>query len=197
VSLAARAVALFIVTNVDDLVLLTLFLGLAGPDRVARARVVTGQFLGFALILAASVGGALGAELLPSEVIPYLGLVPLLLGIWAGVQAYRTHGDLDDVGLPRARSAPGIGEVAAVTVANGADNLAVYVPAFAAVSARGIVASCAIFLVLVAVWCVAAQALASRPGIARAIARWGHVALPVVLVGLGLLILVEGGAFGL
>jgi cadmium resistance protein CadD (predicted permease) len=32
---------------------------------------------------------------------------------------------------------------------------------------------------------------------ARALSRWGHVLLPVVLVALGTVILVEGGAFGL
>ena len=36
----------------------------------------------------------------------------------------------------------------------------------------------------------------SRPG-PCALARWGHVLLPVVLVAIGLLILIEGGAFGL
>jgi cadmium resistance protein CadD (predicted permease) len=33
--------------------------------------------------------------------------------------------------------------------------------------------------------------------VARALARWGHIVLPVVLVGLGVAILIEGGAFGL
>ena len=38
---------------------------------------------------------------------------------------------------------------------------------------------------------------ATRPLVAHALARWGHVLLPAVLVGIGLLILIEGGAFGL
>ncbi|MEH0824372.1 MULTISPECIES: hypothetical protein [unclassified Micromonospora] len=33
--------------------------------------------------------------------------------------------------------------------------------------------------------------------IARTFSRWGHLILPIVLVGFGLTILVEGGAFGL
>ncbi|GAA3550304.1 hypothetical protein GCM10022222_37300 [Amycolatopsis ultiminotia] len=55
----------------------------------------------------------------------------------------------------------------------------------------------AVFLALVAVWCVVGRFFAARPVVARALARWGHVVLPVVLVGIGLLILIEGGAFGL
>ncbi|WP_337994023.1 hypothetical protein [Actinomycetospora lutea] len=50
---------------------------------------------------------------------------------------------------------------------------------------------------LVAVWVSAGRLPATRPPIARALARWGHVLLPVVLVGIGLVILIEGGASGL
>lgn len=55
----------------------------------------------------------------------------------------------------------------------------------------------AVFLVGVGVWCAAGWFLATRPLVAAALARWGHVVLPVVLIGIGLVILIEGGAFGL
>ncbi|TDD46616.1 cadmium transporter, partial [Nonomuraea terrae] len=55
----------------------------------------------------------------------------------------------------------------------------------------------AVFLVLIAVWCLAGRFFATRPFVARALSRWGHILLPVVLIALGVLILVEGGAFGL
>jgi cadmium resistance protein CadD (predicted permease) len=54
-----------------------------------------------------------------------------------------------------------------------------------------------VFLVLVGVWCAAGRFFATRPVIAQALSRWGHVLLPVVLICLGLLILIEFGAFGL
>ncbi|WP_431963546.1 cadmium resistance transporter [Nocardia sp. bgisy134] len=50
---------------------------------------------------------------------------------------------------------------------------------------------------MVAVWCFAGRLFASHPLIARSLSRWGHVIVPIVLIGLGLIILVEGGAFGL
>jgi len=53
--------------------------------------VVVGQYLGFGAILLASVVGALGAGLLPDELIPYLGLLPLLLGLRAAWQAWVSH----------------------------------------------------------------------------------------------------------
>ncbi|WP_232788806.1 hypothetical protein [Streptomyces odonnellii] len=40
-----------------------------------------------------------------------------------------------------------------------------------------------------------ARGLATRPVIVRVLARWGHIALALVLIAIGLLILIEGGAF--
>jgi cadmium resistance protein CadD (predicted permease) len=60
-------------------------------------------------------------------------------------------------------------EVAAVTFANGGDNIGVYVPVFATAGVDGI----------------------------SVLSRWGHILLPLVLIAIGLLILIEGGAFGL
>ena len=54
-----------------------------------------------------------------------------------------------------------------------------------------------VFLALLAVWCAAGLFFASRPLVARALSRWDHILLPVVLVGIGLIILIEGHAFGL
>lgn len=54
-----------------------------------------------------------------------------------------------------------------------------------------------VFLILVAVWCFAGRFFATRPVIAEAFSRWGHILLPLVLIAIGLLILIEGGAFGL
>jgi cadmium resistance protein CadD (predicted permease) len=88
-------------------------------------------------------------------------------------------------------------EVAAVTFANGGDNIGVYVPVFATADIGGMSVYAVVFLVLVAVWCFAGRFFATRPVIAKALSRWGHILLPLVLIGIGLLILVEGGAFGL
>jgi cadmium resistance protein CadD (predicted permease) len=188
---------MFAVTNIDDLLILALFFGQAVGHRGGTVRVVAGQYLGFGAILAASIIGALGAGLLPEPIIPYLGLLPLLLGIRAGVQAWRDRRDGGDDNAPTASDGPAVLAVAAVTLANGGDNIGVYVPVFANVGAGGLVVFAVVFLALVAVWCLAGRLLTAHPVIARALSRWGHVVLPVVLIGIGLLILVEGGASGL
>ena len=181
---------MFAVTNVDDLVVLALFFGQAAARRGGPARVVAGQYLGFGAILAASVAGALGAGFLPPAVVPYLGLLPLLLGLRAAWRTWR--GGADDEREATVEH-PGVLTVAAVTFANGGDNIGVYVPVFATAGAGTLIMFVVVFLVLAAVWCLVGRFLATRPSIASALARWGHVLLPLVLVGIGLAILLRLG----
>jgi cadmium resistance protein CadD (predicted permease) len=199
----SQATAVFAVTNVDDLVLLALFFARAGSRRAAVWRVVGGQYLGFAAILAVSVVGALGVGLLPEPVVAYLGLVPLLLGIRAAWRARPEAADDPDpdpdpdTDPTDADAGPTVPAVAAVTFANGGDNIGVYVPVLSTAGANGTVTYVVVFLVLTGLWCLAGRVLATRRPVARALARQGHLVLPVVLIALGIVILVQGGAFGL
>jgi cadmium resistance protein CadD (predicted permease) len=206
IRLIGQAIGLFAVTNIDDIVILALFFGQA-TGRTGVLRMVVGQYLGFAAILVASIVGALGAGLLPETAIPYLGLLPLVLGLRAAWNSWREHRSRDSAAADTAgrddgdsgpaASGPGAFTVAAVTLANGGDNIGVYVPVFATTGISGLLTYVLVFLVLVAAWCAAGYFFASRPIIAKALSRWDHILLPIVLIGIGLIILIEGDAFGL
>ncbi|GIM95228.1 cadmium resistance transporter [Paractinoplanes toevensis] len=189
-----QAAGLFAVTNIDDILILALFFAQGAGHRRTTRNITLGQYLGFTGIVAVAGAAAFGATLLPERFIPYLGLLPLILGIKAAVQAWRHRDDHEEE--ESRNGAPRILEVATVTFANGGDNIGVYVPVFATAGAGGMTVYVAVFLVLVALWVAAGRYFATRPLIARALGRWGHVLLPVVLIGIGLLILIEGGAFG-
>ena len=193
-SLLGQAAGMFAVTNIDDMLVLAVFFGQAAGHKAAAWRIVAGQYAGFVAILAASVLGALGAGLLPEAAIPYLGLLPLLLGIRAGWKVWgeRHAVDSDDAAETGNPVGPGILQVAAVTFANGGDNIGVYVPVFAVAGAAGMTAYVIVFLIGVALWCMAGRFLATRPLVAKALSRWGHLILPVVLIAIGLVILIEG-----
>lgn len=186
--LVGRAVGLFAVTNIDDILILALFFAQGAGRRGTLRSVATGQYLGFTGILVVAGAAAFGASFLPGAALPFLGLLPLALGVKAAVQAWRHRHDSGDE-RETVGGGPGALGVAAVTFANGGDNIGVYVPVFTTAGAGGTSVYVVVFLVLVAVWVAAGRYFATRPAVAELLSRWGHVLLPVVLIGLGLLIL--------
>lgn len=192
---ALQAVGLFLVTNIDDIIVLSLFFARGAGAPGTTTKIIAGQYIGFGGILIASVLVALGASaFLPEDAIPYFGLIPLILGLHAAWQAWRNRADDDDDDPGKAVA---VWTVAAVTFANGGDNIGVYVPVFLTVGPAAITAYAVVFLALVAVLVLAARYVATRRPIAEVLERWEHVLFPLVLIGLGIVILVEGGAFGL
>lgn len=192
-----QAIGLFLVTNIDDIIVLSLFFARGADQRGTTARILVGQYLGFVAILGAAVLVSLGAgAFLPPEVIPYFGLIPLGLGLWAAWQAWRGGDDDDDEAKIEGKKVAAW-TVAGVTFANGGDNIGVYVPVFLSVGPGAVVAYCVVFLALVAVLVALARFVATRQPIAEVLERWEHILFPIVLIGLGIFILVSGGAFGL
>ncbi|MBF6370540.1 cadmium resistance transporter, partial [Nocardia puris] len=93
-----QAIGLFLVTNIDDIIVLSLFFARGAGTRGTTLAIATGQYLGFGAILAASILVALGVTaLLPEHAIAYFGLIPLLLGLLAAWRAWRNHDDDDRV----------------------------------------------------------------------------------------------------
>lgn len=192
-----QAIGLFAATNIDDIIVLSLFFARGAGQRGTTARILAGQYLGFAGILVAAILVTTGAgAFLPPAAIPYFGLIPLGLGLWAAWQAWRGDGDDDDEAKVAGKKV-GVWTVAGVTFANGGDNIGVYTPVFLSVEPLAVVAYCVIFLALVAVLVALAKFVATRPPIAEVLERFEHILFPIVLIGLGIVILVSGGAFGL
>lgn len=190
------AVGLFIATNIDDIIVLSLFFARGAGQTGTTLRILAGQYLGFAGILAATILVTLGANaFLPTEAIPYFGLIPLALGLWAAWQAWQGNDDDDDAKVSGKNISALI--VAGVTFANGGDNIGVYVPVFLNVDTATVIIYCVVFLILVAGLVLLAKFVATRPPIAEVLERWEHVLFPIVLIGLGIFILVSDGAFGL
>jgi cadmium resistance protein CadD (predicted permease) len=89
--IAAEAAGLFAVTNVDDILVLSLFFGRSAGQHGAARLIVAGQYLGFAAIPAITVAAAYGATFLPESDVAYLGFLPLALGLRAAWQAWQDH----------------------------------------------------------------------------------------------------------
>ncbi|MEU7959911.1 MULTISPECIES: cadmium resistance transporter [Micromonospora] len=183
------AAAVFAATNLDDIVVLTvLFVAARGTGRPRPWQIVTGQYLGIATLVAAALVVAAGLLVVPDPWTGLLGLLPVALGVRALLA--RT----DDDSPPAVVG--GLLGVAGVTVANGADNIAVYVPVFRALDPATGLVYLLVFALLVAVWCGAAALLGGHPRVVHLVGRAGHWLVPVVFVAIGLVILVGSGVLG-
>ena len=133
------------------------------------------------------------------EYVGLLGLAPIAIGLKQAWDLYRGA----DSSEPEPEATPvrgGHGNViivAAVTVANGGDNISIYTPLFATRSARDLVVIGIVFALMTALWIGAAYYLTRHRTLGAPIRRYGHRLVPFVLIALGVLILYEAGSFRL
>ena len=184
------AIGVFVGTDVDDVIVLTvLFLSARAAGRPRPWKIWAGQYAGVGALVAISAVAALGLVIVPDEWVGLLGLVPLALGAWGLVRAVRTRG----AGDPAPTVATGAASVMAITIANGADNISVYTPLFRTIGLVDSVITIGVFAVGVAVWCLAGSWLGSHRSVVGVVERFGHWIVPAVFIVIGAAILLESG----
>lgn len=192
----STGVTAFTATNVDDLVILSLFFSQVNAT-FRRRHIFFGQYLGFSALVIASLTGFFGGLFIPHAWIGLLGLVPIALGVSRLLNREEDEAEVESVpesagsSLLSSLLSPQAYGVAAVTVANGSDNIGIYVPLFASSELERLLVILGVFFLLVGVWCYAAYKLTSVPAIAPALSRYGNVLAPFVLIGLGVFIILE------
>lgn len=185
----------FTATNLDDILILMLFFSQVNAI-FGKRHIVAGQYLGFAALVAASLPSFIGSLLLPRPCIGLLGLVPIAIGISRLVNANADNNAEQDE-TPAQPSwfssfiSPQTYSVAAVTFANGGDNIGIYMPLFATCTWQNLMIILGVFFSLVGVWCFAAYKLTQVPVIADNLTRYGNYLVPFVLISLGVLIVVD------
>jgi len=181
----------FVVTNVDDFVVLTVLFATAGRGGPSGRQIVTGQYLGIGLLVTVSSLVALGLSPVPARWIGLLGLVPVGLGV-RGLVRLRRPTD-EEV---RVTAMTGTLGVVALTLANGADNLSVYIPLFRQAGPGRSAAYVVTFAALVGVWCLVARAVAGRRVLVAGIDRVGRWLVPVLYIAIGIRVIVVSGLVG-
>ena len=194
-SLIPIGVSAFAATNIDDIfVLMMFFSSLSFPVR----HVVLGQYVGIGLLIAISVLGSLISLVVPTYVIGLMGIVPIAIGIKNLIEIRKKDNSLSRQVIQdkRDRSYLSFVAVAAVTFANGGDNIGVYIPLFSNYNTVSqITGLIAVFIAMTAVWCIAAYYFVTHPLVASRIRHIGKIILPFVLIGLGIYILIESFLF--
>ena len=189
-------IVLFATTNVDDLLVLT---GFFADPKLRPRMVILGQFAGVGTLTAASAIAALFALRIPGEWLSLLGIAPLVLGLRGLASLWRVRKSRPSE-LPenadeqlakahaRSMSHSQWAAVMLTTIANGGDNLGVYIPMFTQAS-NWIPAYMAIFAFMTALWCFVSHHLVHHRTLGARIRQCGHIILPFVLLGLGIKIL--------
>jgi cadmium resistance protein CadD (predicted permease) len=127
-----------------------------------------------------------------------LGLVPLAIGVHGIVGWHRSRRDGSGTSRSERRAVgQSVISAALVTLGAGGDNLAVYVPLFRVGGAARVVVILAVFVVGEVIVTVLILA-GGRHSRARAfMTRLGETAVPILLCGVGVLVLVTAGTFSL
>ncbi len=193
IALIGLAVIAFASTNIDDIFVLLGFFS----DRTFRSRdVIIGQYTGISALVAVSVFASLLSLVIAPQYIGLMGLAPIAIGAKKLYEVIRKR-DAGENELESHPTASGILSVAAVTMANGGDNIGIYTPIFATHNAFEIGLISFVFAVMTGVWCLIAYRMVNHPELGAPIRRYGHRIIPFVLIGLGLLILYEAGSYKL
>ncbi|MGY2613560.1 cadmium resistance transporter [Bacillus pretiosus] len=187
----------FTSTNIDDIfILLVLFSqvrtgvikkegrNVREKTKMKELYIVIGQYLGFSLIIFLSIIGSLSSFFIPVSWIGLLGFVPIYMGVKGilSLRSYKRNEVIDNV-------SGSIFKVASITLANGADNISIYIPMFASQNLKTNIVTLIIFFCMIAIWCFISYKLIRAPILAKVLERNCHIIVPIVLIGLGVFIL--------
>jgi len=192
----ALGIVVFTATNVDDLFVLVMFF--SNPS-FSTKQVVIGQYIGVSLLITISAFSYFAAFIVPSAWIRLIGIFPIIIGIRNLAKAktrkmpiaYKLESTVEYQAKIARHPNHNILSVATVSMANGGDNIGVYVPLFASSSLYQLFVILTVFLVMIGVWCIAAYCLLRNKIAGEQIRKYGHILFPFVLIGLGLFILLR------
>ncbi|MCP6758927.1 MAG: cadmium resistance transporter [Fischerella sp. CENA71] len=210
ISILTESIIAFAATNIDDILILLLFFSQINTY-FRRRHIFVGQYLGFTFIIIASLPGFFGGLVIPRAWIGLLGILPIAIGIKQLFSQETERVEIQTVTSDFTSSrttnpllsfissliSPQTYKVAAITFANGGDNIGIYIPLFAGINFSSLLITLAVFFIMVGVWCVVAYLLARQVTIASILSRYGSAIVPFVLIALGLYIMYERGTFTL
>ncbi len=173
-------VAAFVSTNLDDILLLALLFA-AARNKKDVLSIYTGQLLGISFLFLLSTLARDLLSRIPFNIIPVLGILPILLGILSIRRCEEQQSTLE----------LGIIPVFLLTISNGADNLALYIPLFMRYEKSELLLSFSIFILFTLLWCFVASRIAGFERIKSLIHKHEKWILPTVLILLGLWIILS------
>jgi cadmium resistance protein CadD (predicted permease) len=204
------AISAAIATTFDDNIYLSAFFGKV--NRHFRPKhIVVGEFLGFTALVLASLPGFLGGLILPQSWIGLLGFLPIAIGTSNLLSREDNSEMTQDVSLNLGADTPQrrhkslwstlrdrqTYRVSAVTIANGGNNIGIYVPLFASSNLPSLGVIVLVCYLTVGLWCFLSFFMTRNPLMAPLLSRYGRRIFPLVLIWLGFSILMKSESYRL
>ncbi len=179
------AVMAYTGTNIDDIFITALLFARADtPGK--RRRVTAGRFAGIFILTGISMVGARGVRSAAGQYAHLMGILPLIMGIKAAIDRLKNTGDDEQY---TAGGENMLLTAAGMTVASGGDNIGVYIPLLAGMTAAETVVLLAVFTVMTGLWCLGGYYITKAPPRQKILDRYKKAIVPVVYILLGLYIL--------
>ncbi|KAF3250146.1 hypothetical protein TWF217_008622 [Orbilia oligospora] len=189
----------FAITNIDDLfVLATFFTESSVNKNLTPLKIAIGQYVGFSVIIVISMIGFAVAQAIPSEPIGFLGLLPILLGVWKLLGLIFTSNLEEEEEQTENVKTAGmkcIFKVASITVMNGGDNIGTYVPLFSQAEGAEIAVYVVTYYILLGIWCLIAFLIIKQRHILLVAQKYAGVVVPLLYVGLGIFIVIKSHCY--
>ncbi|CAF1069445.1 unnamed protein product [Adineta steineri] len=220
--LGTKIVITFILTNIQDIVILINFFLQSSEKRslLKTDHVVLGQYLGFSTLLMLSLLGYTISYILPVKLFGFLGFLIIFFGLNGLVELITNlrkkkkntteilqneqvefiqleldhHSDLKE-NASICDDIQQIVKVSVVTIANGNDNIAIYVPIFVQSTSWQIIAYGLGFLFMVGVLCFVCYCFIHFPPIYKFARKYAQFISPFIFIALGIYILIDSGCF--
>lgn len=198
ISLIGIGATSFAATNIDDLFILMAFF--ANHRSFPISQVVLGQYVGMGALLAIGIVGSLIALVVPNNLIGFIGIFPIAIGIKELLELRKNDDDEEEeepaTKQPSQRSKWIVAYLPFLTVAavtfSGGEEVGIYTSVFAINNeASEIITIISVVMGLTGVWCGVASYLVNHSFLADRFRRITSRISPFVLIGLGLYIMAE------
>ena len=188
------SVLAYLSTEIDDLLSLFILFGKA-EKRWEKIAIVLGKYLGLALLAVCSAVFAHYLSKIPLQYVGFLGLVPFALGIKFAVDSITGKSEEDDDSgkINKTGFFVMVLTTFLITIADGGDNIAVYISFFTSLSGWEYGIAAAVFVILQAAFCAVAWIFVSAAPVKLFIQKSEKILVPLLFCALGIYILVEDG----
>jgi cadmium resistance protein CadD (predicted permease) len=189
----------FVLTNIDDaFVLVTFFAESSTSRNLTPLKITLGQYIGFTVIVVVSLIGFAVAVALPSEPIGFLGLLPILLGVWKFFDLLfpkKDDTEEEESESQRIANAKSVFKVALITIMNGGDNIGTYIPLFSQAKGAEVAVYVVVYYILLGIWCFIAFLIMKQRHILRLAEKYASFIIPFLYLGLGIYIVVKSNCY--